>query len=74
MIRNFSSEALHCVDAKQNRAWDQIVTRVITSNPPPFDTDPQITEWIERKAIVLQHEAERCTITRTEQKVAILHE
>ena len=53
MIRNFLSEALHCVDAEQNRAWDQIVTRFITSNPPPFDTDPWITEWIEYKATVL---------------------
>ena len=25
-IRNFSTEALHCVDADRTRAWDQIVT------------------------------------------------
>jgi hypothetical protein len=39
-IWNFSMEALRHVDADRTRAWDQIVTRVITANPPPFDADP----------------------------------
>jgi hypothetical protein len=33
-IHNFSTKALHHVDMVHIKAWDQIVTWVITANPP----------------------------------------
>jgi ElaB/YqjD/DUF883 family membrane-anchored ribosome-binding protein len=73
-IRNFSMEVLHCVDADSGRAWDQIVTQVVTSNPPSFITDPRISKWIECKAMALRQEAEQCTFICTEQKAQVLHD
>jgi hypothetical protein len=43
-VQNFSTEALRHVDADHARAWDQIVTQVITANPPPFNADPRVLE------------------------------
>jgi len=72
-IRNFSAEALCCVDADRARAWDQIVTWVVTTNPPPFDADPHVLEWIEREATCLCTDAKKRAFTRAEQKAQIIH-
>jgi hypothetical protein len=73
-IRNFSNEALRRVDTERARAWDQVVSHVVTSNPPPIDADPQISEWIEREANCLHTDTETRAVTRAEQKAQILHE
>jgi len=73
-IRNFSAEALRRVDADRARAWDQIVTWVVTANPPPFDADPRVLEWIECEATRLCTNAEKWAFTRAEQKAQIIHE
>ena len=73
-VRNFSAEALRRVDADRARAWDQIVTRVVTANPPPFDADPRVLKWIEREATRLHTDAEKRAFARAEQKAQIIHE
>ena len=62
-IRNFLAEALHHVDADCARAWDQIVTWVVTTNPPPFNADPRVLEWIEREATCLRTDTEKQAFT-----------
>jgi hypothetical protein len=72
-IRNFSAEALCHVDADCARAWDQIVTRVVTANLPPFDADPRILEWIKREATRLRTDTEKRAFACARQKAQILH-
>ena len=73
-VWNFSTEALRHVDTDRTRAWDQIITRVITANPPPFDADPCVLEWIEHEATCLRADAEKRTFTHAEQKAQVLYE
>jgi hypothetical protein len=73
-IRNFSTKALWRVDANRARAWDQIISLVISTNPLPFDADPHITEWIECEAACLRTNAEKHAFACAKQKAVVLHE
>jgi len=66
-------KALCYVDADHAQAWDQIVLRVITANPPPFNADLHVLKWIEQEATCLCTDAEKCTFAHTKQKAQVLH-
>jgi hypothetical protein len=73
-IRNFSREALLHVDKEHKRAWDEIVLRMVTTNPPPYDADPRILEWIDQEARHLKSDAETCALHKAEQHAQTLFE
>jgi hypothetical protein len=73
-IRNFSQEALLRVDKERERAWDEIVSRTVSANPPPFDADPRILEWINREARRLKGDTEARALHKAEQQAMTLFE
>jgi hypothetical protein len=73
-IRSFSQEALLRIDKERERAWDEIVSRTVSANPPPFDADPRILEWIDREARHLKGDAEARALHKAEQQATILFE
>jgi hypothetical protein len=55
---DFDKEVMEWVHDKQAFAFDQVVEIVVTSNPPPFEADPRILEFIKRSALDLKAKAE----------------
>jgi hypothetical protein len=73
-IRNVSNEALKQTDEERGRAWDQIVTMTINANPPPFDADPRILEFIQHEAERLRADTKACTLDLAKQRARVLHD
>jgi hypothetical protein len=73
-IRSFSQEALLRVDKEREWAWDEIVSRTVSANPPPFDADPHILEWIDREACHLKGDAEARALHKAKQQATTLFE
>jgi hypothetical protein len=71
-IRSFSQEALLCVDKEHERAWDKIISCTVSANPPPFDADPRILEWINHEARHLKGDAEACALHKAKQQALTL--
>jgi hypothetical protein len=72
IIRNFSKEVLTQVDKEWDRAWDQIVSRTVTTIPPPIDTDPCILGWIDYKTLCLKEDTEAHTLHKAKQQALVL--
>jgi hypothetical protein len=51
---NFDKEVMKWVHEKCTFAFNQVIEVVVNANPPPFEADPWITEYIERKAVDLK--------------------
>jgi hypothetical protein len=73
-IRNVSNEALKRTDEERGRAWDQIIMMMINANPPPFDADPRILEFIQREAERLRADTEARALNLAEQRAQTLHD
>jgi hypothetical protein len=71
-IRNFSREALLRMNKEREKAWDKIVSRTVSANPPPFDTDPHILEWIDHEAHRLKADTEARALHKAEQHTMTL--
>jgi len=56
--RDFDKEVMEWVHDKRAFAFDQVVEVVVNSNPPPFEADPRILEFIKRTALDLKAKAE----------------
>lgn len=47
------------VEMHKQQALDQAILMVTSSNPPPFETDLRLMEFIDRRALELKPSAER---------------
>jgi hypothetical protein len=56
--RDFDKEVMEWVHKKRAFAFDQVIEVVVNANPPLFEAEPRITEYIERKATDLKAWAE----------------
>ena len=60
------------MDKERERAWDKIVSRTVSANPPPYDTDSCILEWIDREARRLKGDTEACALHKAKQQATVL--
>jgi hypothetical protein len=72
--RDFDKEVMEWVHEKRAFAFDQVIEVVVNANPPPFEADPRITEYIERKAADLKTWAEEQAMKIGKRKATTLYE
>jgi hypothetical protein len=72
--RDFDKEVMEWVHEKCAFAFDQVIEVVVNTNPPPFEADPRITEYIQRKAVDLKTWAEEQAMTIGKRKATTLYE
>ena len=72
--RDFDKEIMEWVHEKRAFAFDQVIEIVVNANPPPFEADPRIKEYIERKAADLKPWAEDQAMKIGKRKATTLYE
>jgi hypothetical protein len=72
--RDFDKEVMEWVHEKRAFAFDQVIEVVVNANPPLFEADPRITEYIERKATDLKAWAEDQAMKIGKRKATTLYE
>jgi hypothetical protein len=72
--QQFDKEVMEWVHSKREFAFDQVIQMVVSTNPPPFDADPRISEFVERKAADLKAWAEDRAMKIGKRKATTLYE
>jgi hypothetical protein len=72
--RDFDKEVMEWVHDKRAFAFDQVVEVVVNSNPPPFEADPRILEFIKQTALDLKAKAESKAIKTTKRNARTFFE
>jgi hypothetical protein len=72
--RDFDKEVMEWVHEKRAFAFDQVNEVVVNANPPPFEANPRITEYIERKSVELKTWAEEQATKIGKHKATTLYE
>jgi len=57
--REFRNEVLKFIEATKTKALDQAILMVTSNNPPPFEADPRIVEYVEQRALTLKPAADK---------------
>jgi hypothetical protein len=70
----FDKEVMEWVHSKRDFAFDQVIQLIVSTNPPPFEADPRITEFVERKASELKTWAEDQAMKIGKRKATTLYE
>ena len=73
-VCDFNKEIMEWVYEKRAFAFDQVIEIVVNANPPLFEADPRITEYITRKATDLKAWAEDQAMKIGKRKATTLYE